>query len=340
MLVVAGRCGLWFLMRAEVFCQARRRSQPNYRLFLFDASDRNEIEFKGAGSAMRFAENIFGHRFVTTLAMVLPAALSADVAAAGTGAPVPWQMGFQEAATPFMEKVVSFDNLLLYIITAITVFVLVLLLYCMFRFNSKANPVPSKTTHNTLIEVLWTVLPILVLLVIAIPSFRLLYFDRTFPEIDMTIKATGNQWNWSYAYPDHGPIEFDSLMLQDDERKEGQPRLLSVDNQVVVPVNKNIRVIVTASDVIHNWAVPAFGIKIDAVPGRLNEIWFRATETGIYYGQCSELCGKDHAFMPIAVRVVSDAEFAEWVVMAKEKFAAAPSGTKVARLVSDAGQQR
>ncbi len=289
---------------------------------------------------MRFAKNLFGQHFVTKAVMMLMAALGATSATAAEGEPVPWQMGFQDAATPLMEKIISFDNMLLWIITVISVFVLALLLYCMVRFNSKANPVPSKTTHNTLIEVAWTVLPILVLLVIAIPSFRILYFDRTFPKIDMTIKATGNQWNWTYAYPDHDQIEFDSIMLQDDELKEGQPRLLSVDNQVVVPVNKNIRVIVTASDVIHNWAIPAFGIKMDAVPGRLNEIWFRATKTGTFYGQCSELCGKDHSFMPIAVRVVSDSDFAAWVVKAKEEFAAAPAGTKVAKLVSDAKQPR
>ncbi len=290
---------------------------------------------------MRFAKNLLGYHLVVVFVTAMATAFTPDLAkATAEGEPVPWQMGFQEAATPFMEKLIAFDNMLLWIITIISVFVLALLLYCMVRFNSKANPVPSKTTHNTLIEIAWTVIPIIVLLVIAIPSFRLLYFDRAFPKIDMTIKAIGNQWNWTYEYPDHDSFEFDSNMLKDDELKEGQPRLLSVDNQVVVPVNKNIRVIVTASDVIHNWAVPAFGIKMDAVPGRLNEVWFKATKTGTFYGQCSELCGKDHSFMPIAVRVVSDTEFAAWVVKAKEEFAAAPAGTKVAELVSGAEQSR
>lgn len=251
---------------------------------------------------------------------------------AETGQPVPWQMGLQEAASPTMERIIWFDNLLLYIITAISIFVLILLLVVMVRFNAKANPEPSKTTHNTLIEVAWTVIPVIILLVIAVPSFRLLYFDRTFPEIDMTIKATGNQWNWTYEYPDHDNFSFDSIMLTDEERTEGQPRLLAVDNEVVVPVNKNIRVIVTASDVIHNWAIPAFGLKMDAVPGRLNEAWFRATKTGKFYGQCSELCGKDHSSMPIVVTVVSEDEFAQWVDKAKEEFAAAPAPTRVAGL--------
>ena len=204
--------------------------------------------------------------------------------------------------------------------TAITVFVLGLMVYVMVRFNAKANPVPSKTSHNTLIEVVWTVIPILILLVIAVPSFRLLY-DQATPEADMTIKATGYQWYWGYEYPDHGDIAFDALMLEDDELQPGQPRLLTTDNAVVVPVDTTVRVLVTAADVIHNWAMPAFGVKMDAYPGRLNETWFRANQTGIYYGQCSELCGIRHSFMPIMVKVVEKEEFTAWVEQAKVEFA-------------------
>jgi cytochrome c oxidase subunit 2 len=190
------------------------------------------------------------------------------------------------------------------------------------KFNSKANPVPSKTTHNTLIEVAWTIIPVLILVAVAVPSFRLLFLQLDIPKADLTIKATGKQWFWTYSYPDNGPFEFDSLMAADK-----QPRLLAVDNEVVVPVNKIVRVQTTAADVIHSFAVPSFGIKIDAIPGRLNETWFKATKTGWFYGQCSELCGKDHAYMPIAIRVVTEQEFATWVEQAKKKFASNPSST-------------
>lgn len=234
--------------------------------------------------------------------------------------PEPWQLGFQPAATDMMAQITSFNDFLLILMTIITVFVLGLMVYVMIRFNAKANPVPSKTSHNTLIEVVWTVIPILILLVIAVPSFRLLY-DQATPEADMTIKATGYQWYWGYEYPDHGDIAFDALMLEEDELQPGQPRLLSTDNAVVVPVNTTVRVLVTAADVIHNWAMPAFGVKMDAYPGRLNETWFNATKTGTYYGQCSELCGIRHSFMPIMVKVVEKEEFAAWVEQAKVEFA-------------------
>ena len=194
----------------------------------------------------------------------------------------------------------------------------------MVKFNAKANPVPSRTTHNTLIEVAWTLIPVLILVAIAVPSFRLLFLELDIPKADLTIKATGKQWYWSYAYPDNGKFEFNSL-LRAMKRTKSQPRLLAVDNEVVVPVNKVVRVQTTGADVIHSFAVPAFGIKIDAIPGRLNETWFKANKIGIYYGQCSELCGKDHAYMPIAVRVVSDQEFAAWLETAKKKFAANPA---------------
>jgi len=236
--------------------------------------------------------------------------------------PKPWEYTLQEAATPVMEDIISFHNLLLVIITVITLFVLALLVIVVVKFNAKANPVPSKTTHNTLIEVAWTLIPVLILVAIAVPSFRLLFKQLNLPQADLTVKATGKQWYWSYAYPDNGKFEFDSLMAADK-----QPRLLGVDNEMVVPVNKVVRVQTTGADVIHAFAVPSFGIKIDSIPGRLNETWFKATKVGIYYGQCSELCGKDHAFMPIAVRVVTDQEFASWVEAAKKKFATNPANT-------------
>ena len=209
----------------------------------------------------------------------------------------------------------------LVIITTITLLVLALLLYCMIRFNARSNPVPSKTSHNTLIEVIWTVAPVLILVVIAIPSFRLLYFQADLPDTEMTIKATGYQWYWGYSYPDHGDFEFFANMVEDADLKPGQPRLLATDTQVVVPVDTNVRLIVTAADVIHNWAMPAFGVKMDGVPGRLNETWFRASETGIYYGQCSELCGIRHAFMPIEVHVLEQEDFDAWVQSAQDEYA-------------------
>jgi cytochrome c oxidase subunit II len=236
--------------------------------------------------------------------------------------PKPWEYTLQEAATPVMEDIISFHNLLLVLITVITLFVLALLVIVVVKFNAKANPVPSRTTHNTLIEVAWTLIPVLILVAIAVPSFRLLFKQLNLPQADLTVKATGKQWYWSYAYPDNGKFEFDSLMAADK-----QPRLLGVDNEMVVPVNKVVRVQTTGADVIHAFAVPSFGIKIDSIPGRLNETWFKATKVGIYYGQCSELCGKDHAFMPIAVRVVTDQEFASWVEAAKKKFATNPANT-------------
>ncbi|WP_213285572.1 cytochrome c oxidase subunit II [Bradyrhizobium sp. sGM-13] len=236
--------------------------------------------------------------------------------------PKPWEITLQEAATPVMENIISFHNLLLVIITLITLFVLALLVIVVVKFNARANPIPSRTTHHTLIEVAWTLIPVLILVGIAVPSFRLLFQQLDVPKADLTVKVTGKQWYWSYAYPDNGKFEFDSLMAQDK-----QPRLLGVDNEMVVPVNKVIRVQTTGADVIHAFAVPSFGIKIDSIPGRLNETWFKATKTGMYYGQCSELCGKDHAFMPIAVKVVSDQEFAEWVEAAKKKYATNPANT-------------
>ena len=235
------------------------------------------------------------------------------------GQPSPWEFNLQASASPVMDSIMQFHDWLLVIISVITLFVLALLITVVVKFNARANPVPSRTTHNTLIEVAWTLIPVLILVGIAVPSFRLLFLQLDIPKADLTIKATGKQWYWSYAYPDNGKFEFDSLLAEDKK-----PRLLGVDNELVVPVNKVVVVQVTGADVIHSFAVPAFGIKIDAIPGRLNETWFKATKTGMFYGQCSELCGRDHAFMPIAVRVVSDQDFAAWVESAKKKFAALP----------------
>ena len=258
------------------------------------------------------------------------------------GQPHPKQLGLQAAATPVMEDLIAFHDALLIVITVITAFVLALLLICMVRFNRRRNPTPSRTTHNTLIEVLWTVVPIMILTGIAIPSFKLLFYEQNIPPADLTIKAQGNQWYWSYSYPD-SKLEFDSRMLDDTDRpkqKPNEPRLLAVDNDVVVPVNKVVHVQVTAdaAGVIHSFAVPSFGIKIDAVPGRLNETWFKAEREGIYYGQCSELCGRDHAFMPIAVRVVSEADFAAWVEEAKKKYAREDGGPTAVAAVPAATQ--
>jgi cytochrome c oxidase subunit 2 len=260
-------------------------------------------------------------RFIALTVLFTGLAAGGRMALAAYGQPSPWEVGLQQAATPVMAEIIWFHDVLLYIITAITVFVLALLLVIIVKFNAKANPTPSKTTHNTLLEVAWTVLPVLILTIIAVPSFRLLFTQLDIPPADVTVKATGKQWFWSYSYPDAGGFEFDSLLLSEKERKPDQPRLLAVDNEMVVPVNKNIRILTTGADVIHAFAVPSFGIKIDSIPGRLNETWFRATREGIYYGQCSELCGKDHAFMPIAVRVVNDAEYTAWLDQAKKKYA-------------------
>ncbi|MFO7477717.1 MAG: cytochrome c oxidase subunit II [Methyloceanibacter sp.] len=244
------------------------------------------------------------------------------------GQPVPWQLGFQPAASPIMAQIESFHTFVTIIITLIALFVLGLLVYVMVRFNERRNPNPSRTTHNTPLEIAWTVIPVLILVAIAIPSFRLLFAQYDFPKADLNITATGSQWYWTYEYPDHD-ISFDSIMVPEADLKEGQPRLLTVDREVVVPVNKNVIVGVKANDVIHDWALPAFGVKLDAVPGRLQMTWFRAEREGWFYGQCSELCGRNHAFMPIAVRVVSEAEFEQW--LAKHKASAARDGeSKVA----------
>jgi cytochrome c oxidase subunit II len=256
------------------------------------------------------------------------ALMTGGTAYAERGQPAPWEYKLQESGSAVMDNIEWFHNLLLILITVITLFVLALLIIVMVKFNAKANPTPSRTTHNTLIEVAWTLIPVLILVTIAVPSFRLLFLELDIPKADLTIKATGKQWYWSYTYPDNGKFEFDSLLACDETRKKcTEPRLLTVDNEIVVPVNKVVRVQTTGADVIHSFAVPAFGIKIDAIPGRLNETWFKADKVGMYYGQCSELCGKDHAYMPIAVRVVEDKDFTAWVEAAKKKYAAAKDST-------------
>ncbi len=275
------------------------------------------------------------------------------------GKPADGQMGFQEPASPIMEQLTGFHNLLLIIISVITAIIFLLLLWVMIRYNRKANPEPSKTSHNTFIEIIWTVAPIIILIVIAIPSFRLLYYQDVIPEADIVLKATGHQWNWTYEYPDEGGLSFDAIMipasyyganLSPDDARDKQAmlsdlqnmlgrssppeifRLFDTDTRVVVPVNKVVKVLVTADDVLHAWTVPAFGIKVDAVPGRVNETWFQATEIGTFYGQCSELCGKDHSFMPIVVEVVSEADYQAWLGRAKSVYAM--NGTAPVRLAA------
>lgn len=235
--------------------------------------------------------------------------------------PKNWQLSFQDAASQSMREIVSFhNNILLPIIIAISVFVLFLIIYACIRFRASANPNPSKRTHNVAVEVLWTLIPCLILIVMAVPSFKILYKQDTIPKADLTIKAIGYQWYWGYEYPDEN-ITFESYMTETKDLKTDQPRLLSVDNEVVVPVNKVIKVLITANDVLHAWSLPSFGVKRDAVPGRINETWFKADKVGTYFGQCSELCGIKHAFMPISVKVVSDEEYQKWLLDAKEKFA-------------------
>ena len=264
----------------------------------------------------RFGEGFF--QLSLGLAALFPGVALAD------GYPEPGQIGFQEAVTPIAHELQFFHNwILLPIITAICLFVLGLLIYVIFRFNEKANPVPAQISHHSGLEVAWTVVPVMILVVIAIPSFRLLTHQLTIPPADITIKATGKQWYWTYTYPKDqgGGFEFDSEMIQAADLKPGDIRQLSVDNEAVVPVGKVVLVQVTAADVLHSFTVPSFGIRIDATPGRLTETWFKAEREGIYYGQCSKICGKDHSDMPIAIRVVSEENYAAWLAEASKKFA-------------------
>lgn len=260
-------------------------------------------------------------------------AIMAFAACPAMALPEPWGHGFQAPASPVMEQIEDFHRLLLWIITATCLFVLGLLVWIVIKYRAGANPVPSKVHHNTLLEVAWTLIPVIILVFIAVPSFRLLYFQETLPKPDIQIKAIGKQWFWTYEYPGSAAsFTFDSLMLSDaDAAKAGKPRLLGVDNAIYVPVNKVIEVETTGADVIHSFAMPEMGVKMDAVPGRLNKTWFKATKTGVFYGQCSELCGSRHAYMPIELHVVTDAEYAKWLAESKTKFAALENGaTRVA----------
>jgi cytochrome c oxidase subunit 2 len=282
---------------------------------------------------------VFGIFSLATCSPFAALAQQANIQPPGDGYPAPGQIGMQTANSPIADEIHFFHNdILLPIITIICLFVLALLVYVVLRFNEKANPVPSRTTHHTLLEVAWTIIPVMILVVIAIPSFRLLTHQLVIPHPDVTIKVTGNQWYWSYAYPKDqgGGFGFDSLLKPEDQidPSKGDIWLLSVDNEAVVPVGKNVLIQVTASDVIHSFTVPSFGVRIDAVPGRLNTAWFQAQREGVYYGQCSKICGKDHAFMPIAIRVVSEQAYADWLAQGQKKFASVPPAGQLAEASS------
>jgi len=252
------------------------------------------------------------------------AALLAFAAYPAAADPVNWGTGFQSAASPVMEQIETFHTELFWIITAVSLFVLALLVWIVIKYRAGANAVPSKVHHNTLLEVAWTLIPVIILVVIAIPSFKLLYLESNIPTPDLTIKAIGKQWFWTYEYPGSAAgFTYDSLGLSDaDAKKANKPRLLGTDNPVYVPVNKVVEIETVGADVIHSWAMSQMGVKMDAVPGRINKTWFKATRTGVFYGQCSELCGARHAYMPIELHVVTDAEYAAWLAEAKTKFAA------------------
>lgn len=254
---------------------------------------------------VRYLLNLF--TFLTTL--ITPFVAKAQ----NVTEPQPWQMHFQEAASPIARHIHALHDRLLYIIFGVGIFVLILLAYTIIRYYHKFNPKPSTTTHNTLIEIIWTAIPVMIVLYIALPSVKLIYAEHTFPKADVTLKVTGHQWYWSYEYPETKTISFDSTMIPDKDLKPGQRRLLDVDNRVVLPINTNIRVILTSQDVIHSWAVPALGIKMDTVPGRLNEVPLLIDRPGVFYGQCSEICGQNHGFMPICIEAVTMDQYTAWV---------------------------
>lgn len=272
-------------------------------------------------------------KFIRSFFAVLGIVALAPVAALAAQ-PEPWQTNFQPGVTPVWDAMNSFHNMLLIIIFAISIFVLALLVYVIVRYREGRNPVPSKISHNSMIEVVWTLVPCLILVVIGVPSLKLLYFADKAPDAEMTVKAIGKQWYWSYEYPDHNNFTFDAIMVQDADLQPGQPRLLATDNHVVVPVDTKVRLLVASGDVMHGWYVPALGVQKEAMPGRVNETWFKATREGVYYGMCTELCGTNHAFMPIAVEVVSKERFAQWVEEAKAKFGASASLGQPAKLAA------
>jgi cytochrome c oxidase subunit II len=263
--------------------------------------------------------SIVSARAVAAFAVLAFVAIFAGTAFAGQ--PQPWQLGFQPSASPVKDEISWFHNMLLVVITLITIFVLALLLYTMVRFRASANPVPTKTAHHTGLEVVWTLVPVLILGAIAMPSFKLLYFVDRAPDAEFTLKVTGRQWYWNYQYPDHGDFQFDSYMVQEGDLKPGQPRLLEVDNRVVVPVGTKIRILMHGADVIHSWFMPALGVQNYNMPGRINESWMLVSKPGIYYGQCNQICGVNHAYMPIAVEAVDKATFERWTAEAKRRFA-------------------
>jgi cytochrome c oxidase subunit 2 len=276
---------------------------------------------RAQGRCRQTVRGVLGVAALAGLAAMVLAVGAADASTTEVGAPVPWGMGMQASASPVKDRIHSLHNFLLVIITLITIFVLALLTYVVVRFRAQRNPVPSRTAHNTTLEVIWTVVPVLILVAIAVPSFRLLYFMDRAKEPDMTLKVTAFQWAWEYEYPDHDGIKFESYMIPTEELRPGQLRLLDVDNEVVVPAGKDIRVLVTSRDVIHSLFVPALGVQKYGIPGRTLETWFRADRPGVYYGQCNQICGVNHAFMPVVIRAVPEAEFTAWVEEAKRRFA-------------------
>jgi cytochrome c oxidase subunit II len=269
-------------------------------------------------------------RVLAVLTLVIVAAALAG--AAWAEAPRPWEIGMQPPATPVKERLNAFHNELLVIIFLIAGFVMSLLLYVIVRFNHRRNPVPSHTSHNAVIEIAWTIVPVLILVLIAIPSFKLMYYMDRVPNPDMTVKVTGHQWYWSYEYPDQKNLAFDSNVIQDADLKPGQKRLLDVDNPLVVPVQENIKVLVTSTDVIHSWFIPPFGVQEYAVIGRLNESWFNVNNPGTYYGECNQICGVNHAFMPIKIVALSKADFQRWLAGAQKKFAHNQDGGDAVRV--------
>jgi cytochrome c oxidase subunit 2 len=258
---------------------------------------------------------------------VASGAAIAGWASSAAAVPKNWAFGFQPPASPVMQHIADFHDELLWIITAVCVFVLVLLLWTVVRYNQRTNPSPSKVQHNTTLEVAWTILPVVILVVIAVPSFRLLYFEADIPKSDVFIKAVGKQWFWTYEFPRNGDFQFDSLGLSNPAAdKAHEPHLLGVDNPIEVPVNEVVEIVTTGADVIHSWALPEMGVKMDAIPGRLNHTWFKATQIGTFYGECSELCGARHAYMPIEVKVVSEPDYEAWVAAARKKYASNDTG--------------
>ncbi|MBN8871740.1 MAG: cytochrome c oxidase subunit II [Rhodospirillales bacterium] len=257
------------------------------------------------------------------VAFVLAALATGGVAQAQ--APRPWEMGMQPAFSPVKQRIIELHDLVLVIITLITLFVGVLLVWVMFRYNAKRNPTPSRVSHNTVLEIAWTVIPVLILVIIAIPSFRLIYYQDRTPNPDMTVKVTAHQWYWEYSYPDNGNLDIESRYVHDEDLKPGQLRLLDVDNQMVIPVGKNIRILTGSTDVIHSFFIPALGVQRYAIPGRTIETWLRADKPGVYYGECNQICGQDHSRMPIAVKAVTPQEFAAWVEQTKKAADATPA---------------